>query len=147
MIGQRRVKLTPAQEKQAYALATERDGGVCVRCRRGGHTQRDHRQNRQPGNTTLANLQLLCGTVCHPWKTTNPREAILAGWGVPRHTTARPSDWPARRWFPNAKGTLELGWVLYFDAPRLDLWWQRITDADADELMFANGYYTKGSAV
>jgi hypothetical protein len=102
VIGQRPVKLTKAQEKHAYDVATERDQGRCVRCGSGGVTQRDHRQNRTAYNTTPANLQLLC-VACHRWKTENPKDAASAGFAVSRW--ADPTQILAYRH--------DVGWVKY----------------------------------
>ncbi|WP_147440507.1 HNH endonuclease [Mycetocola tolaasinivorans] len=125
MIGQRRPALTPAQEREAYRIATERDP-ACVRC--GGHgVTRDHRQNRQRGNTRPSNLQGLCGsgtTGCHGWKTANPEAARNTGFAVPRF--ADPAEWPGLR--------LQDGhpiWVLYDDAGG----WVEITPAEAERIM------------
>lgn len=104
-------KPTPREERDAYKIATDRDRNICQRCLRDcGPIARDHRQNRQPGNTTAANLQLL-GLRCHQWKTEHPREAIREGWAVPSY--ADPLVWPARRWRFTALGPVRLGWCLY----------------------------------
>lgn len=124
-VGQRPVKLTPKQEKDAYAAATERDKGRCQRCGSRGVTHRDHRQNRDAYNTTPANLQLLCPP-CHDWKGANHVAAILGGFAVSRWS--RPQVWPAWR--------IDVGWVQYFDTPDADgNWWQPISQATADLLM------------
>ncbi|HWU31027.1 MAG TPA: HNH endonuclease signature motif containing protein [Microbacterium sp.] len=120
MIGQRPVKLTAAQEKHAYEVATERDGGRCQRCGRVGTVERDHRQGRDAYNTVPSNLQCLCPG-CHRWKTEHPQQAILDGFGVSRW--ARPTLWPAWR--------VAVGWVLYDDEGG----WQEISQATADLLM------------
>jgi hypothetical protein len=92
--------------------------------------ERDHRQNRQPGNTVVSNLQLLGGAFgcrCHQFKSEHPSLALLEGFAVPRW--ARPELWPAWR---HDVG----GWVLYFDAPDPDgRWWEPITEATAHLLM------------
>lgn len=104
-------KHTAAEEKRAYTIATDRDHNTCQRCLRNcGPIARDHRQNRQPGNTTPANLQLL-GLRCHQWKTEHPAEAIEEGWAVPGW--ADPLVWPARRWFKGWAGIVGLRWCLY----------------------------------
>jgi len=124
MIGPRAHKLTPAQEKHAYNLATERDQGRCVRCGARGDVERDHRQNRTAFNTVVANLQCLGGPFncgCHLWKTENPSAAILEGFAVPRW--AHPELWPAWRH--------GVGWVIYDDAGG----WQPINESTADLLM------------
>ena len=111
MIAPKTPKPTAAEEKRAYALVTERDGNTCQRCLRDcGPIARDHRQNRQPGNTTVANLQLL-GLRCHQWKTEHPKKAVAEGWAVPGY--ADPLVWPARRWFTGDFGIRTLGWILY----------------------------------
>lgn len=112
MIGPKTTKPTRAEETNAYELATLRDLNTCQRCRRDcGPIARDHRQNRQAGNTTLQNLQCL-GLACHLWKTEHPKAAVTEGWAVPRY--ADPAEWPARRWMPSGvAGTLRLVWVLY----------------------------------
>jgi hypothetical protein len=66
------------------------------------------------GNTIPSNLQIL-GAGCHHFKTEHPTEAIAEGWGMLRHTTLHPSEWPARRWVRNKFNTLTLSWVLYDD--------------------------------
>lgn len=104
-------KPTAREEREAYLLATYRDDDTCQRCRRDcGQTARDHRQNRQPGNTTAANLQVL-GLRCHQWKTEHPHDAMREGWAVPGY--ALPENWPARRWQETAHGMLRLAWCLY----------------------------------
>lgn len=104
-------KPTPREEREAYDLATDRDNNICQRCLRNcGPIARDHRQNRQPGNTTAANLQLL-GLRCHQWKTEHPKEALADGWAVPGW--ADPLVWPARRWRRTVHGMVRLGWCLY----------------------------------
>jgi len=135
-IRQRVPKQTSAEAKAAYALVTRRDEETCVRCRRGGNMQRDHRQNRLPGNTVPSNLQLLCGPStagegCHSWKTHNPDEAIVAGFAIPRHTMFTPAEWPARRWTRTMHGTYREAWVLYFDVPEHGRMWLEIPDIDA----------------
>ena len=130
MIGPRVPKLTPAQEKSAYAAVTLRDEGRCVRCGRVGDVERDHRQNRDAFNTVPSNLQLLGGAFgcgCHKWKTENPAAAVLEGFAVPRW--ARPEWWPA--WRADVHS-----WVLYFDTPDTHgNWWTEITGSTADLLM------------
>jgi len=111
MIAPKTPKPSKADEHDAYELATLRDDNTCQRCRRDcGPIARDHRQNRQPGNTIVANLQCL-GLLCHQWKTEHPKDAIAEGWAVP--SWADPLVWPARRWFKGAFGVMTLGWVLY----------------------------------
>lgn len=106
-------KPSPAQERAAYALVTERDEDRCRRCHRGGGTQRDHRKNRSQGGRTIAsNLHLLC-PACHLWKTDHPVEAARDGWGVPGW--ADPLEFPAPRWLRTELGTLRQAWVLYDD--------------------------------
>ena len=115
-LGLKLPKLTLKQERDAYAIATARDLGQCQRCGRLGPTDRDHRQNRDPFNTTPANLQLLGGAFgcgCHIWKTENPAQAIETGFSVPRW--AVPAEWPAWRH--------DAGWVLYLDIPVNGRWW------------------------
>ena len=129
MIGPKRVKLTAREERDAYALATGRDQGTCVRCGSRGPTERDHRQNRNGFNTVVSNLQLLGGPFgcgCHLWKTQHPHEALALGFAVPSYT--RPELWPAWR--------LNDGWVVYFDTPDEDgNWWRNVTQFTADQLM------------
>lgn len=130
MIGPKTPKPTPAEERRAYAAATERDENRCVRCGWVGNCQRDHRQNRQPGNTVLENLQLLCGprgdyAGCHVWKTENPTAAVLEGFAVPSY--ARPALWPGWR--------ISIGWVQYLDAPVGGEWWRPLAESTAHLLM------------
>ena len=133
MIGQKRPKLTPKQEREAYAAATARDNGQCQRCGLFGPTDRDHRQNRTAFNTTPANLQLLGGAFgcgCHVWKTENPAEAERLGFTVPRW--ADPLTWPAFR--------STVGWVRYFDEPDAKgRWWDPLTIDQAVALMLDGG--------
>lgn len=129
MIGQRVVKLTKAQEREAYRLVTVRDEGRCQRCLRNcGGVQRDHRQNRQRGNTVLENLQLL-GAGCHGWKSDHPWQALSEGWAVPRWADF--AGWPAARWIKTEIGTVRKAWVLYFPQEIAGEWWREITEADA----------------
>lgn len=124
MIGPKMPKLTAAEERLAYALATERDNGRCVRCGLAGPVERDHRQNRDAWNTVASNLQCLGGAFgceCHRWKTEHPAEAVRDGFAVPRW--ARPELWPAWR--------IDVGWVLYDDEGG----WKRITESTAHLLM------------
>lgn len=108
MIGPKAPKPSKADERDAYELVTMRDANTCQRCKSDcGPVARDHRQNRQSGNTVLSNLQCL-GLACHIWKTENPRQAIAEGWGVSRYRV--PAEYPAARWFRG-----ELGWCLYAD--------------------------------
>jgi hypothetical protein len=131
MIGPKVAPQTAVEQRDAYEVVTYRDGGVCVRCKRTHPllgVNRDHRQNRRPGNTTPANLQLLCGsgtTGCHGWKTENPKASEREGWSVPGW--ADPAEWPARRWFSTHLGTLEIGWCLYSNDGGVE----RITEEDA----------------
>lgn len=119
--GQKLPKRTVRQEREAYYLATVRDHGTesgfgqCQKCGLWGMCDRDHRQNRTAWNTTPANLQLLGGAFgcgCHTWKTSNPAQAVEAGFSVPRW--ANPAEWPAKRH--------GVGWVLYYDAPINGAW-------------------------
>lgn len=113
MITQKTPKPSKSDEHDAYELATLRDGNRCQRCLRDcGPIARDHRQNRQPGNTIVPNLQCL-GLRCHQWKTEHSRDALAEGWAVP--SWADPREWPARRWFTGEFGIKTLGWVLYRD--------------------------------
>lgn len=124
MIAPKTPKPSATDEKAAYDLATERDKERCVRCGAYG-IQRDHRQNRQSGNTVITNLQGLCPT-CHLWKTEHPEAAIAEGFAVPRW--ARPEWWPAYRW--------GIGWVFYLtEADSFGRWWTEITESTATLLM------------
>lgn len=125
MIGPKIPKPTAADEKRAYEAMTVRDDNRCVRCGVYG-IERDHRQNRQAGNTVVSNLQGLCPP-CHLWKTEHPSLALLEGFAVPRW--ARPEWWPAWRWDVHS-------WVVYFDVPDSQgRWWSEITETTADLLM------------
>lgn len=116
MIEPKRPRPSKAEEADAYEAVTLRDktcvalSPECV-----GVPQRDHRQNRQAGNTVVANLQLLC-VHHHGWKTEHPADAIYQGYAVSRYEDFR--EWPARRF-----GV----WVLYRD----DGTWTVITDLEA----------------
>lgn len=124
MIGPKIPKPSPADEKRAYDDATQRDRSCCVRCGAWG-IQRDHRQNRQAGNTVVSNLQGLCPD-CHRWKTENPAAALRDGFAVPRY--ARPELWPGYR--------VGIGWVIYYDRPdSKGRWWSTITETTAEMLM------------
>lgn len=113
MIGPKVPRPTRAEEKRAYLVVKDRDEGLCQRCRRGGTSQEDHRQNRsQGGRTVPSNLHLLCHE-CHLWKTDNGPDAWHDGWGVPGW--ADPATYPARRWLRTPFGTLRQAWVLYDD--------------------------------
>jgi hypothetical protein len=118
-----------ADEADAYEIVTLRDAGTCQRCRRNcGPFNRDHRQNRRPGNTRASNLQGLGGsgtTGCHGWKTTHPKEANEQGWGCP--SWADPAEWPGARWVQGGH-VLRLAWVLYDDEGG----WREISDAEAE---------------
>lgn len=131
MITPKPERATPAEERRAYALVTARDGGVCVRCRRGGDAQRDHRKNRSQGGLTVAsNLQLLC-LGCHTFKTENPAVAVREGFGVPGWPTVVPAEWPARRYVEVLHGILHPIWVLYGDGGG----WVEISSAEARKRM------------
>lgn len=141
MIGPKVAKPSKADERDAYELATLRDNDTCQMCLRNcGPIARDHRQNRQPGNTILANLQCL-GLPCHLWKTEHHDDAIAEGWGVPGWTNADPREWPARRWLRTTTGTLRLGWVIYFNAPTSGpKWFTEITETLAFARMRSMGW-------
>ena len=94
MIGPKVPKQTQADMTDAYELATLRDRATCQMCKEPGTVQRDHRQNRQEGNTVLSNLVCLC-LECHTYKTGHPAWAYLTGWGVPRW--ANPATWAMPR--------------------------------------------------
>jgi len=127
-VGQKAAKLTPAQERAAYAAATRRDDDTCQRCLRNcGPTARDHRQNRQAGNTIPENLQVL-GLRCHIWKTEHPAAAIADGWAV--SAWADPRKWPARRWVRGEHNIMHLSWVLYHGTR-----YEVISDARAHQIM------------
>jgi hypothetical protein len=117
MIGPKVEKQTGRDERRAREVVRGRDDGRCVRCRRHGPANWDHRKNASQGGLWApSNGQLLCGsgtTGCHGWKTANPREAIAEGWAVPGW--ADPLVWPARRWVDSSIGTLKKVWVLYDD--------------------------------
>lgn len=138
LLGQRRPKLTQRQERDAYAAATARDSvndvERCQRCGWFGKCDRDHRQNRNPFNTTPGNLHLLGGDFgcgCHRWKTTHPREAIERGFAVP--SWADPLEWPAWRH--------GVGWVRYLDEPdERGRWWRPITEDEAMTHLRAHGF-------
>lgn len=129
MIGPKIPKLTAAEEKAAYDTVTVRDAGRCVRCGQPGGVERDHRQNRDPFNTVVCNLQLLGGAFgcgCHKWKTEHPADALEQGFAVP--SWARPELWPGFRF--------GVGWVIYYDRPdSKGRWWSEITETTADMLM------------
>jgi hypothetical protein len=132
MIGPKTPKPSKKDEHAAYEAATERDQGRCVRCGWVGVVHRDHRQNREPGNTVVCNLQLLCAPHgddqgCHRWKTLNVTAATLEGFSVPRWS--RPELWPG--WRHDVQS-----WVVYFDAPDADgNWWRPISESTAALLM------------
>ena len=134
VIGPKRTRLTKKQERDAYAAATERDSKdgheQCQMCGRFGPCDRDHRQNRDPFNTTPANLQLLGSSIggcgCHLVKTLNPALAVERGFTVPRW--ADPLTWPGFRY--------GVGWVRYFDEPdEAGRWLEPLTVDQAVALM------------
>lgn len=129
MIGQRTVRPTAAEERDAYELATLRDADTCQRCRRNcGPIARDHRKGRGVGGLTIvANLQCL-GLGCHTWKTEHPADALEDGWTVPGW--ADPETFPARRWVGTKRGTLRLAWVVYDNEGA----WVEITEEEAARL-------------
>lgn len=112
MIQPKTEKPSAKAEQLAYETCTRRDNNRCVRCGSHVNPQRDHRRNRQPGNTVASNLQLLCGPSatgegCHAWKTGHPTDAVHEGYAVPS-SIHDPAEYPAHR--------LEFGqhlWVLY----------------------------------
>lgn len=125
MIGPKTPKPSPTDEKRAYAAMTERDQNRCVICGTYG-VERDHRQNRQTGNTVVSNLQGLCPKH-HLWKTEHPAEALQKGYAVPRWADWQ--FWPA--WREDV-----CSWVIYFDVPdSKGRWWSEITETTADMLM------------
>lgn len=133
MIGPKAPRPSKADENRAYQTCTERDYECCVRCGFAGVTHRDHRQNRQAGNTVVSNLQLLCAPHdglpgCHLWKTENPSAAVLEGFAVPSY--ARWERWPA--WREDIRS-----WVLYLNEPNESdgLWWTVLNESTADMLM------------
>lgn len=134
MIAPKVAKPSKADEQTAYEIATLRDLDTCQRCRRNcGPSARDHRQNRQSGNTVASNLQVL-GLTCHQWKTEHPKQALEDGWAVP--SWASPAEWPARRYVKTDAGTLRLAWCLLDDAGGVT----EITEADALERMKGAGW-------
>jgi len=114
LIGQKNPRPGRADEKQAYAITTNRDDLTCQRCLGWcGAPQRDHRKNRSQGGLTLASKLQLLGLVCHEWKTDHPRKAPEDGWAVPGW--ADPREWPTRRWFRTPLNTVRKGWALLDD--------------------------------
>lgn len=133
MIGPKEPKQTKADERRARAALKERDQGTCVRCG-GPGTNWDHRKNRsQGGRWAASNGQTLCGsgtTGCHGFVTQNPINAVFEGFAVPGY--AHPELWPAWR--------INVGWVIYFDAPDDDgNWWQTISESTAEFIMSNGG--------
>lgn len=100
MISPKRPKLTKAQEREAYDIATLRDE-ECVRCRR-GIPNRHHRQGRTPQNSIPSNLILLCGsgtTGCHGHVHANPAEAMRLGYIVSNYVAVdRIKEVPVLLW-------------------------------------------------
>lgn len=138
MIGPKVAKPTPAEEADAYEIATNRDANTCQRCLRNcGPVARDHRKNRgQEGGWTIpSNLQCL-GLGCHLWKTEHPEKAVAEGWAVPGYRMAVPSEWPARRWIKTELGTLRKAWVLYDDEGG----WEEISEVLAHARMVSMGW-------
>lgn len=130
-------KPTDREEREAYNLAVERDGNVCLfrssEC--AGAVQLDHRRNRsQGGLTILSNLQSLC-VIHHDWKTNHPEEALAQCLGVPGHHRLSPAEYPASRWVQTVYGMWRLVFVLYWDAPVGGEWWTEITDEEAGRRM------------
>lgn len=138
------LKPSKADEADAYELVTMRDWNTCGfhlwdECQ--GAVQRDHRQNRRPGNTVVSNLQLLC-MVHHKWKTEHPKKAIAEGWAVPSYPAAVPSEWPARRCVRTMYGTRRQAWVLYSDDGGV----REITEVEARERMVSMGWRADDAA-
>lgn len=106
-------KPSEKQEREAYALATDRDKDSCVKCGNREWIERDHRQNRKAGNTVVENLQCLCHS-CHVWKTEHPLDARAQGFAL--KSTDDPLTFPARRLFRTDMGRLLLIWVVYLPA-------------------------------
>jgi hypothetical protein len=135
MIGPKVPRQTSGDERRAREVVRGRDDGRCVRCRRHGPANWDHRKNASQGGLWApSNGQLLCGsgtTGCHGWKTSNPAEAIAEGWAVPGW--ADPLVWPARRWVATSLGTLKKVWVLYDDRGGF----KQITDDEAARRLVA----------
>lgn len=139
MIRQRIPAQTPAEEKRAYQIATERDEDRCQRCLRNcGGSQRHHRQPRDGRNTLPSNLIVL-GSGCHQHATDHPAQALIDGWSVPRHTTLTPAEWPARRWLMTSYNTRRLAWVLLLNEPDNGRWWIEITEVEAAYRMKKGG--------
>ena len=133
MITPKEPKQTKADERRARAAVKERDQDVCVRCGGPGNNW-DHRKNRsQGGRWSASNGQILCGsgtTGCHGFVTQNPDYAYFEGFAVPSH--AHPELWPAWR--------INVGWVIYFDAPDADgNWWREISESTAEFIMSNGG--------
>lgn len=138
MRGQKAVKPTPAEERDAYELATVRDRDTCQRCLRYcGPIARDHRKNRGQGGLTVpSNLQCL-GLGCHTWKTEHPAQAVADGWAVPGYPMADPAEWPAFRWLPAGRpATYRRAWVLYDDAGG----WVEVAEEEARDRMVSMGW-------
>lgn len=108
MIAPKTAKPTAREEQEAYEACTIRDLNTCVRCGRHEGIQRDHRRNRQPGNTVISNLQCLC-LWCHDEKTNHPKDAVRGGFAVPS-SIHNPAEYPARRLINGV-----FRWVLYGD--------------------------------
>lgn len=106
MIAPKVDKPTARNQKDAYALATERDGDRCVWCGDNEWTERDHRKGRGVGGLTVEwNIHVLCHTH-HLQKTDNAEWALRVGLTVPSY--GDPTEWPSRRLVND-----ELRWVIY----------------------------------
>ncbi len=117
-------------EAKARKIVAARDEDTCVRCRRGGPANWDHRLNRSQGGYWSPECgQLLCGsgtTGCHGWRTSHPKEAAAEGWAVPGW--GDPLTYPARRYIHDPGMNLYTPiWVLYTAEGS----WVQISDADA----------------
>lgn len=73
-------------EKLCREVVTERCGGNCERCGKGGQVTMHHRKKRgQGGPWTPENIVAVCGDGtrgCHGWIEANPKLAHETGWSV-----------------------------------------------------------------
>jgi len=116
MIGPKRVKLTTAETKRNYQIATDRNAGICELCHR-APGNRHHRQGRDPYNSVPSNILLACGsgtTGCHGLIHREVEWALERGYIVPDSWDPRVT--PVLYWLPTALGARREAWVLLSDA-------------------------------
>jgi len=69
-------------EAACRKIVSARSGGVCECCGQEPATEKDHRENRSQGGEWSPPNIVDLGTLCHRWKTVNPKAATPGGWHV-----------------------------------------------------------------